>query len=440
MTNVEEIGKNDYIDGFGYPFSAVEKRQEQYYLGDSGATELLQRLDKLLPAILERPESTLEALFVLRMLKDIADVNIPETLLSIVFTSFDASELHEHGYGTYLWVEDPGRLLITEILDLVFEYRRPADMASIMNMLSWDLFHIPSHIFMLIRKHRWNELQNRINSRYDIQSEYDPMIRTQHFLTEEALKKEWSSEDELLSSTHKELIALRLGLSTVTKPVLYVEGKTDRMILNTAYSKLFPNEEIPFLIKECDVTGGNKGGSGGAQTLCTFISTVRKDSAYPALALFDNDREGMEAYKKLPKYFKDRGEGRYAKQGKLSESGRAGAMLIPASNDRRKYVEMQNYSIEFLFDDDVLGYKNDQGYGLVLRYPDLEVRVKNGSGLVVETRKSDILETREISDGKLVFARDIVPELDSSRFSRFSSLFWDVKDFLLSDMKTFSNE
>lgn len=435
MIEMENFDKTHPIDGFGYPFSPVEKRQEQYYLGDSVVLELLERLNDLLPAILEKHERILEALFVLRMLKDITDVHIPGSLLSMIFKSFEASDLHEYGYGTDLWVNDSGRILITEMLDIVFEYRRPADMIDIMNMLTWDLFHIPSHIFMLIRKHRWSELQNRINSRYNILEEYDPMIRSQHFLTEEALKKEWSPEDELLSISHKELIALRRGLSAVTKPVLYVEGKTDRMILNTAYNKLFPDEEIPFLIKECDVTGGNKGGSGGAQTLSSFISTVRQDNAYPALALFDNDREGIEAYKKLPKYFRIRGEGKYAKPGKFSESGRAGAMLIPASKDREKYVEMQNYSIEFLFDDDVLNQKNEQGHGLELRYPDLEIRVKSGSGLVIDTRRSDIPETREISGGKLAFARDIVPELDESRFSRFSKLFWDIKDFLLSDMK-----
>lgn len=55
---------------------------------------------------------------------------------------------------------------------------------------------------------------------------------------------------------------------------------------------------------------------------------------------------------------------------------------------------------------------------------------------MIDIRKSDIPETREISGGKLEFARDIVPELDSSRFSRFSKLFWDVKDFLLSDMES----
>lgn len=435
MIEMKDFDKTHPIDGFGYPFSPVEKRQEQYYLGDSVASELLERLNDLLPAILEKHERVLETMFVLRMLKDITDAHIPGSLLSMIFKSFEASELHEYGYGTDLWVNDPGRIIITEMLDIVFEYRRPADITNIMSMLTWDLFHIPSHIFMLIRKHRWSELQNRINSRYNILEEYDPMIRSQHFLTEEALKKEWSPEDELLSSSHKELIALRRGLSAVTKPVLYVEGKTDRMILKTAYNKLFPDEEIPFLIKECDITGGNKGGSGGAQTLSSFISTVRQDNAYPALALFDNDREGIEAYKKLPKYFISRGDGKYAKPGKFSESGRAGAMLIPASNDREKYVEMQNYSIEFLFDDDVLNIKNEQGHGLELRYPDLEIRLKNGSGLVIDTRKSDIPETREISGGKLAFARDVVPKLDKSKFSRFSKLFWDVKDFLLSDMK-----
>jgi hypothetical protein len=260
------------------------------------------------------------------------------------------------------------------------------------------------------------------------------MIRTQHFLTQEALAQEPISEAELLDSHRKELAALRQGLQNVTKPVVYVEGKTDRLILNAAYKKLYPAERMPFVIKECDVVGGAEGGSGGAQTLARLISSIRPDSSYAALALFDNDKEGIDAFSRLPKYFRERPSSEYH-PGKVSDSGRAAALLIPAPEGRERYAELMNLSIEFLFEEDVLQLKNSEGRGLKFTFPELELRVRRNGNPVVEVKRSELLETREITDGKLVFASEVVPELDGSKFSGFRKLFWEIKDILLSEVK-----
>lgn len=261
------------------------------------------------------------------------------------------------------------------------------------------------------------------------------MIRTQHFLTEKAFKTGVFTEGALTSENNKELIALRNSLKKATKPVLYVEGKTDRIILNIAYQKIFPNEEAPFTIKECDVIDGNAGGAGGAQTLAKLISTIRKDSTYAALALFDNDREGVDAYNKLPKYFKSRPDQKY-RPGKISESGRAAALLIPPPKDRADYEKLSNLPIEFLFDDSVLEMKTPGGNGLTLKYPDLEVRVRGGSAAIVDTKTSTIPETREIISGKVVFASEIVPLLSPDKFQRFHDIFWIIKDILICEMES----
>lgn len=415
--------------------TAIENLQEKYYLAAYKHKDLIKRLEKSIFDLPNHPEKSLEAIFIVRMLKDVADPEIPDALLDLIDKSFGNDEEANSDIGTELWVSDIGRVLITEFLDVIFEYKRPADIPRIIRLATWDLFHIPSHIFMLIRKHRWRELRDTINSRYDIREEYNQMIRTQHFLTEEALKNENLSEGELLIEKSKEVLALRSSLSNATKPVLYVEGKTDRIILNTAYRKLFPNEEAPFVIKECDVVDGHSGGAGGAQTLSKLISTIRKDSAHAALALFDNDREGIDAYNKLPKYFRNRDESGY-RPGKLSDSGRAAALIISPPEDRLTYANFMNLPIEFLFDDDVLDMKNESGYGLILRYPELEIRVKGGSATIIETKRSTIPETREVVDGKVVFASEIVPKLDVSRFMRFKRLFWIIKDILISEMKS----
>jgi hypothetical protein len=432
MSN-QNMGSAEWGD---YPqLTAVEKLQEKYYLAAYNQEDLIKRLEKVIFDLPNHHEKSLEAIFIVRMLKDVADPKLPEALLNLIDKSFGNVEEADSDIGTELWVSDIGRVLITEFLDVIFEYKRPADIPRIIRLATWDLFHIPSHIFLLIRKHRWRELQDTINSRYDIREEYDQMIRTQHFLTEEALKNENFSEGDLLIEKNKELLALRSSLSNATKPVLYVEGKTDRIILNTAYKKLYPAEEAPFVIKECDVVDGHSGGAGGAQTLSRLISTIRKDSAHAALALFDNDREGIDAYNRLPKYFRNRDESGY-RPGKLSDSGRAAALIIPPPADRLAYANLMNLPIEFLFDDDVLDMKNESGHGLILRYPEVEIRVKGGSAAIIETKRSTIPETREVGDGKVVFASEIVPKLDASKFERFKPLFWVIKDILISEMKS----
>jgi len=434
----EEANYSDNIDveplivreDFSPYFSEVERYQEKLYLGEWEVTAILSSLESKIFNLLSKPETLLEVLAILRILRETDDTSIPGSLFELIERTFEKDER----FGLDFWVADVGRILILEFLDIIAEYKRPEDIPRLMELLCWDFFHIPSHILMLIRQHNWHQLWDAINGRYDIQEEYDPMIRTQHYLTREAFKNESASKFQLLKSHQKELLALRQTLRFATTPVLYVEGKTDRMILTTAYRKLFPEEKMPFVVKECDVVGGSHGGAGGAQTLARLISSIRPDSSHAALALFDHDNEGVDAFNKLPRYFVDRKQPKY-RPGKISQGGRSAALLLPTPKSREKYADLLNLSIEFLFDDETLELKNSAGQGLVFSYPDLEIRVKRHGSPVVEVRKSNLPETREIVDGKLVFANEIVPMLEADRFAEFRQLFWIVKDVLLTDMK-----
>ncbi|MEG4442164.1 hypothetical protein QUB47_07095 [Microcoleus sp. AT9_B5] len=421
---------NNIQEDFSPYFSEVEHYQEKLYLGEWEIPVLMSSLESKIFDLLSKPDALLEVLAILRILREADDPSIPGSLFELIERTFEKDEM----YGSDIWLADIGRILILEFLDIIAEYKRPEDIPRLMQMLCWDVFHIPSHILMLIRKHHWHQLWDAINGRYNIQEVYDPMFRTQHYLTREAFKNETASESQLLKSHQKELLALRQTLRSATTPVLYVEGKTDRMILETAYRKLFPEEKMPFAVKECDVVGGSNGGAGGAQTLARLISSIRPDSSHPALALFDHDKEGVDAFNKLPGYFINREQPKY-RPGKISQSGRSAALILPAPKGREKYAELMNLSIEFLFDDETLEVKTPSGQGLVFSYPDLEIRVKRHGNPIVEVRKSNLLETREITDGKLVFANEIVPLLEANRFLGFRKLFWIVKDILLTDMK-----
>ncbi|MFM2657645.1 hypothetical protein [Vibrio owensii] len=423
--------KNKFEDMVPMHFTEVEVIQEQYYKGTIDVSCLFNSLEGKIFRLVDEPAAYIEISSMIRSLKDFNDIHIPEKIFSLIDATFEKDLM----FGTELWAGDAGRNLILDLLDIVFEYKRNQDIPTIMAYLSWDFFHVPSHIFMLIRKHSWFELWDIINARYDIREEYDHMIRTQHFLTSEAFANP-ANESLLLSSHQKELAALRENLKLATTPVMYVEGKTDRMILNTAYKKLFKDEPMPFVIKECDVVGNSAGGgSGGAQTLGRVISAIRSDSSYAALALFDNDKEGVDVYNKLPKYFELRDQPKY-RPGKISKNRRSAALLIPTPEGKERYEQLSNLCIEFLFNEDVLQKKNVEGKGLKFSFPDLEVRVKKNGSPIVETMKSTIPETRDIVDGKIIFATEIVPSLNAEDFENFRGLFWKAKDILLSDMSS----
>jgi hypothetical protein len=208
------------------------------------------------------------------------------------------------------------------------------------------------------------------------------------------------------------------------------------MILEVAYEKLYPGQPRPFHIKECDVVGDKQGGAGGAQVLGHLISSIRSDSAHAALALFDNDKEGVDVYTKLPAYFVERESAEYRqyRPGKISRSGRAAAMVLPVPPGREAYARLLNLPIEFLFNDEDLSRRSPAGRGLDLKFPELEVRVRRHGSPVVETCTSTLPETREIIGGKVSFATEVVVQLPKQSFLAFERLFWNVQDILLTDL------
>jgi hypothetical protein len=355
------------------------------------------------------------------------------TVCDHVFHLIEQTYPGDSEYPADLWLADSGTPVLLEFLDVIVPFKRTDDIPRLIRMLMWDLFQIPSHILMLARKHNWSEFWNTANARFDISGEYDPMIRTQWELCSEAFC-DARVESPLPTEVQKELRALRDSQNAHAQPVLYVEGKTDRIILATAYEKLFSGQPRPFHIRECDVVGDDQGGAGGAHTLGLLISGIRPDSPHAALALFDNDKEGIDVYNKLPAYFVDRHDPEY-RPGKISRGGRAAALLLPVPSGREAYAKLLNLPIEFLFSDDDLGRRSHDQRGLDLKFPELEIRVRRHGNPVVETRKSDLAETREVTGGKLAFANEIVPLLPKESFKAFENLFWIVQDILLTELR-----
>ena len=177
------------------------------------------------------------------------------------------------------------------------------------------------------------------------------------------------------------------------------------------------------MIKSCDpLPDDENGGAAGAKTLAKLLSIIRSDSQL-VIGVFDRDREGIREYENLPNYF-DIDD---TLECKISRSKRSVAILLPIPLSRKTYADYENLVIEFYFRDEILERKTAAGRGLSFKYPKKkETRIINGrpvpSTEIVEEDKS-FLEGRAIGDGKVIFAKKIIPSLSATEFENFKLIF-----------------
>lgn len=240
------------------------------------------------------------------------------------------------------------------------------------------------------------------------------------FRIQAELHSQYLERRDELTANSRLIEDLRAELATSTRPVIYVEGKTDATILNTAWQKLHPRDAQPFDIKCCDpLDQTGKGGAGGTGTLAKLLGTVRADSIHIAIGIFDRDGEGCKSYNGLPAYFVENGN----LEAKISQNRRAAALLLPIPAGREAYADMGNLLIEFYFDDQVLEGRTPNGYGLGFTFPELFTTVDLPGRPVVETETCDLLECRRINSGKVEFAEHVVRDLEPLNFQAFEPLF-----------------
>lgn len=205
-------------------------------------------------------------------------------------------------------------------------------------------------------------------------------------------------------------------LEEIDKPHLFVEGKTDRIILITAWKKLYENAPLQFVIAESDTKPRLAGGAGGAGAVQLLLNAHRAADPHIRIGLFDRDDEGKKEYAKLQSDFvEDETHG-----WKISQLRKAAGLLLIVPAGKEGYDRYNNLSIEFYFSEDVLSLRTEKGFGLEFEYPPITIR---GMKLPEEEQKK-ILEARMIRDrGKLAFAEQIAPALEPKEFEPFRSLF-----------------
>lgn len=220
---------------------------------------------------------------------------------------------------------------------------------------------------------------------------------------------------------------LKTELMISQKPILLTEGKTDAIILSTAWGKLY-DYECPFDIQSCNLLSDEEKGNtiAGASILSKILCSVRYDSSRIVIGLFDNDKAGQNAYELDGNYKVSEN-----KQYKKHKNEKGYALLIPADGDLKEIADIKNLSIEYLFPRESLGKEID---GKKLRFVKDDVCcLYNGIKIKrnIHISDEDLWYYSKINDSsKTEFAKIIVPTFEENEFKNFRHLFEIVLEIL----------
>jgi AAA15 family ATPase/GTPase len=244
----------------------------------------------------------------------------------------------------------------------------------------------------------------------------------------------YSTELAKLTTLRKRILELQSEANELHRPLIVTEGKTDKLILDEAI-KAINDKEVNVAIRACDNTIDG-GGNGGASTLAKLIESIHPDDERLVIAIFDNDEEGQKEFGKLSRNFVSAKFGRESKQHK---NGFAWAMLIPEPDFRSGFASAKNLCIEYLFKDEILERKFENGSQLEIKQPQIALLI---GGQRQECLPFDVTHTlgiesmkyRKIGDGKDEFSREIVPNLNREDFSSFEHIVKSIKMIIYSDI------
>jgi hypothetical protein len=217
---------------------------------------------------------------------------------------------------------------------------------------------------------------------------------------------------------------LEQEVANTKKPVLFTEGKTDVVILNTAWEKLDSTVEKPFEILPVESTEID-GGDGGYSSLNRKLESVRKDEKLQ-IGIYDNDEAGnSKGFQKLNKNFIMYNNNPFIK---IHKNNRAIAIILPIPKGLDEFAKHKNLQIEFYFNEVVIN-KKINGKGLLLEPFQFNLPFR---GETIETIvRTEIYLSKINSDTKKYFSEVIVPSLDKESFINFKPLFEIICSLIL---------
>lgn len=203
-------------------------------------------------------------------------------------------------------------------------------------------------------------------------------------------------------------------IETMTKPVLYTEGITDVLILQTAWAKLYGEKERPFDIKSCNVLREEDGSAAGCDVLKDLLATTRPDCPQIVIGLFDRDKEGLKSYA-LNSNFVEIEDG-----WKEHKNKHAHAIVLPIPPGKESFAELDNLCIEFYFEKEYIDVRIDDK-GLELEAIPI---TQQFNGKTIDKLVSTELHFHQIKkNSKRFFAETVVPTLPEKAFEAFGMVF-----------------
>jgi AAA15 family ATPase/GTPase len=211
--------------------------------------------------------------------------------------------------------------------------------------------------------------------------------------------------------------SVRSGLASVLSelevgdhlPIVLTEGKTDKKILDTAWTKLFPGIPMPFRILSSGIQIDEESRSGSADTVRRSLEYLSTFIDRKIIGLFDNDREGNEQFKGLNgKIFEPHIHTIEVRKHLIKEIF---GLILPPSPERVGFVTPNSltqryFVIEHYFSDAVLQQNNLIGDYIL---------------------QTSVFEVRDVS--KSIFSTNC-QHLDSAEFESFRILFAKILNLL----------
>ncbi len=241
---------------------------------------------------------------------------------------------------------------------------------------------------------QWKDINDILhtNNKFELLDELGVLIAQKEFIEE---YRRVIIEREILKNRIKEY----------TKPIILVEGKTDKWIIEAAWGKLNPGIEKPFEIFPSGIYIDEDMSEGSADQVRRGIELVSAitQNLQIIIGLFDNDLEGNNQFKGLnEKVFQRYTLSSYMRKHK---NKKIYGLLLPVPESRSDYVSSKIkhrfLEIEHYFSDDI-----------IRRYKLNDDIIAPGSSLYRIRNKN-----------KTEFAKDIVSVLTVDAFVNFTKLF-----------------
>jgi len=189
---------------------------------------------------------------------------------------------------------------------------------------------------------------------------------------------------------------------------LIVEGKTDKWILDCAWSKLNTDRDCPFDIIPSGIYLNENESEGNAEQVrraIEFLSSISNEKII--IGIFDNDREGNEQFKGLNKKIFE--EYKISNLKRKHKKANVFGILLPIPKLRELFVDNRNllyrfFVIEHYFSDNIL---------------------KSHSLIGDKILNTEVFEIKYKS--KTNFAEKIVQTLNTNEFNNFKMLFDQIE-------------